>query len=62
LSFNLQENLPEIMADKDQIRQVILNIVLNAADAMPDGGEFKISSRVMEDSMIHLSFQIQDRE
>ncbi len=54
--LNLQENLPEIMADKDQIRQVILNIVLNAADAMPDGGEFRISSKVMEDSMIHLSF------
>jgi signal transduction histidine kinase len=33
------------LADADQLRQVVLNIVLNAAEAMPTGGELRVSSR-----------------
>lgn len=44
----LKDNIPEIMADKDQIQQVFINFILNASDAMPNGGEIKISSRVIE--------------
>lgn len=36
---------PQVMADGDQIRQVLLNIVLNAADAMASGGELRVTSR-----------------
>jgi two-component system NtrC family sensor kinase len=41
---DLDSRLPRIMADGDQMRQVVLNIVLNAADAMPRGGELAIIS------------------
>ncbi len=44
---NLGENLPEIMADGDQIQQVIINFTLNASDAMPNGGSLNIQSGVM---------------
>jgi two-component system, NtrC family, sensor kinase len=47
---NLVDNIPEIMTDKDQIQQVFINFILNASDAMPNGGEIKISSRVIENS------------
>jgi two-component system NtrC family sensor kinase len=40
----LDAALPPVMADGDQMRQVILNIVLNAADAMPQGGTLRITS------------------
>lgn len=33
----------EIRVDQDQIQQLILNLVLNALDAMPQGGEIEIS-------------------
>jgi PAS domain S-box-containing protein len=37
--------LPMVMVDADQIRQVFVNIILNAQQAMPDGGRFRISAR-----------------
>ena len=43
----LEENTPDITADFGMIEQVILNITLNARDAMPEGGHLSIrTSRV----------------
>jgi len=35
-------NLPMAMVDADQIRQVFINIILNAQQAMPEGGRFEV--------------------
>ncbi len=42
--LNLQPNIWAIEADQDQIDQALLNIYLNAFQAMPQGGELKIST------------------
>jgi len=38
-----QDNLPEIMADTDMLYQAFLNILINAMQAMPDGGAISVS-------------------
>lgn len=42
LLFYKNEELPFVPVDPDRIRQVLLNLCLNALDAMPDGGSLKI--------------------
>lgn len=44
------ENVPRVLADADQIAQVFLNLISNAIDAMPDGGELRVSARAVERS------------
>jgi two-component system, NtrC family, sensor histidine kinase AtoS len=42
---DLDSRLPEILADPMQLRQVFLNLILNAVDAMKDGGSLGIKTR-----------------
>ncbi|MCK5100955.1 MAG: PAS domain S-box protein [Desulfobacteraceae bacterium] len=43
LDFKAQEKLLKVHVDKDQIEQVISNLVINAREAMPDGGRLGIN-------------------
>jgi signal transduction histidine kinase len=45
-------NLPPVLVDADQMRRVFINLIRNAVEAMPAGGELKIDSRREEDKVI----------
>lgn len=52
IAKKLGDGLPTIHADADQLQQVFLNIFLNARDAMPEGGELKITTRFAENELV----------
>ena len=44
IHFDLQEPLPWIQADRGQMELVLLNLLINASDAMPDGGTVTVKT------------------
>ncbi len=58
IKVNLDPNLPLVDIDGDQIYQVFLNLAINAAEAMPDGGVLTISATTdYEASRVCLEFK-----
>ncbi len=45
LEKNLDSNLPSYYGNSSQLQQVFTNLILNAQQAMPDGGRLKIETR-----------------
>ena len=50
LAKELDPQLPNVVASADQLKQVILNLVLNGAESMPDGGTITIGTQVYRDA------------
>jgi two-component system, NtrC family, sensor histidine kinase HydH len=44
IEMNLLDGLPQVRADAQQLRQVFLNLTINALDAMPQGGRLQVST------------------
>jgi signal transduction histidine kinase/ActR/RegA family two-component response regulator len=44
-TFNLGQSIGRVKADPGQIEQVIMNLTVNAGDAMPEGGRLTIETR-----------------
>jgi signal transduction histidine kinase/CheY-like chemotaxis protein len=56
LRRDLSPDLPAVTAAPDELGQVFLNLVLNAVDAMPEGGTLSVSSRLANDGRVAISY------
>lgn len=49
---DLDEELPAISADRNQLQQVLMNLVLNACEAMADGGTLMVASSRRDERVV----------
>jgi len=49
---DFEDQIPEVMASTNQMRQVILNILKNAKEAMPKGGTLTVGTRREDDRVL----------
>jgi len=57
LNLALGEELPHVRCDPNQIEQVVLAMVINAIDAMPQGGNLWITTRQVSASNVELAIR-----
>jgi C4-dicarboxylate-specific signal transduction histidine kinase len=56
IQVDVPDDLPSIRVDGNQLMQVFMNLILNAADAMPDGGKLTVRGQRKNDS-IEVAFE-----
>jgi two-component system NtrC family sensor kinase len=70
ITYLLESDLPEIIVDPSQLNQVIVNLVVNAIQAMPDGGKLMLRTSshdnkdvifAVEDTGVGMSADIQEK-
>lgn len=52
VNTELNKDIPNILASGNQLKQVLLNMAINAKNAMPDGGELTLSTSHENDNVV----------
>ncbi len=58
--LHLEENLPALVADRTQLHQALLNLCVNARDAMPQRGELHISTQLKKNTQDYIILKVRD--
>jgi len=52
---NIADNIPPIPADADQLRQVAINLLLNAGSASPKGSEINVTAQLEDNKYVQIT-------
>ena len=55
IDYTVGKNIPEVIIDSDQLKQVFINLILNAIQAMQDGGNISVSLGNLDGRGVKLS-------
>jgi PAS domain S-box-containing protein len=56
VKLNLERTLYPVLADSNQVNQALLNICLNARDAMPTGGELTLATEMIDQNSLQARY------
>lgn len=56
ITSTLHKDIPMVTADASQVHQIILNLCVNARDAMPEGGSMSLETDVVEQADLRSKF------
>src|SRR5271167_1006564 len=59
LQLKLAEGMPRVPCDPEQIEQVLVALIMNAIDAMPQGGNLRLETR-LSDSEKEIELEVRD--
>lgn len=62
LSFDPGKELPDILADPGQIRQVIMNLCVNARDALGENGHIRVATELLPEGISPAKFSFEASE
>jgi len=54
LTLKLDEEIPPVKADKDKLNQVFSNLLINAVEAMPRGGNILVSTEKLDGKRVRI--------
>jgi len=57
ITLELADGLPSLQADPDRLRQVFMNLLLNAVQAMPEGGDITVGTAIDEGGRVKVTFR-----
>ncbi|MGD2103977.1 MAG: PAS domain S-box protein, partial [Anaerolineae bacterium] len=60
LQTDLQQDLPPLLGNEGEIRQAVTNLILNAVDAMPDGGSLSLRTWETAGAPTHVILEVSD--
>ncbi len=58
--FQLEDNLPKVFLDPGHAIQIVLNLCLNASDAMPNGGKLTLTTKTVTSGKENVRFSVTD--
>jgi signal transduction histidine kinase len=61
LQLTLDPQVPPLDSEKDRLKQVFLNLLKNAAEAMPSGGELGLQSRLLQGPPRRIEVSVRDQ-